>query len=140
MILIDDNKTIIAGEALKVMTELALVVDRLMLELDNKDNIGMSYDDLIDRFIKLVYKIKKARRGKTDVLPQEILNENSLKELFPEDFFKVFGNMPNGKSQKRSDRRENEKSSEDMLKEAMAKLNKSKKEMKASKPKKKKNK
>jgi hypothetical protein len=132
MILIDDNKTVIAGEALKVMAELALVLDRLMLELGNKGNMNMDYDEIMDRFIKLTYRIKEARGDMEDAIPQEVLKEHSLKDLFPEDFFEIFGNMPGqnlGKKGRASSQRSKNtsgKSSEDMLKEAMAKLNKAK--------------
>jgi hypothetical protein len=134
MILIDDKKTVIAGEALKVMVELALVVDRLALELEGKKGLASDYDELIDRFINLVYRIKKSRKGKADVLPQEILDNNSIKDLFPEEFFEVFGNMP-GESNNSSSFNTS-KSSKEMLEEAMAKLNKAKKNKNKKKKKK----
>jgi hypothetical protein len=136
MILIDDNKTVIAGEALKVMAELAVLLDRLALELESKDAINLKYDDIVNRFTRLVYNIKETRNGEIDVVPREILKNNSLKDIFPEDFFNFF----NKGSRKTKDNSSTGKSSEEMLKEAMAKLNKAGENLKNTEVKKKKKK
>jgi hypothetical protein len=142
MILIDDNKTVIAGEALRVIAELAMVVDRLVLELSDKKHVGLTYDDLVERFASVVYAVQGARGDSNDISPQEILDKVKLKELFPEDFWKTFGSS-SSKSKKSSSGKISENSASDMLAEAMAKLNRTKKDVMsddAPKKKKKKNK
>jgi len=131
MILIDDKKTIIAGEALKVMAELGMVVDRLLLELADKDRVGLTYEELVDRFQSMILNIKKVRGNREDVTPQDIFENTALKELFPEDFFQTFAARNDSGGLGRRDgsstsRSESNTSASDLLKEAMEKLNRTK--------------
>jgi len=135
MILIDKNKTIIAGEALAVVAELGAILDRLLLELEGKSQIDLSYEELLDRFFKTVLTIKKIRGNRSDISPQEILENGDYKDLFPEDFYNIFNaeKRLGDRSNPGSDSTEASK----LLEEAMARLQKIKKESVDSTPNKK---
>jgi hypothetical protein len=135
MILIDDKKTIIAGEALKVMAELGMVVDRLLLELSNKGEQDLEYEELLDRFEKMLLLIKKVRGSRDDMSPQEVFYNAELKDIFPEDFFKSFHGMETSGPSGQSRAEDSQKDASELLKEAMAKLNKSKEKAKKKKKK-----
>ena len=140
MILIDDNRTVIAGEALKVMTEIALVLDRLFEEISGRRSAAtnkLDYDTLRKRFDDLLDAVAEIRDNE-DLSPQEVYKHGKLEKLFPEDFFQSAkagwgaGSSELGSSQRKS------RKADDMLKEAMKKLEEAK--AKTKKPKKKKNK
>jgi len=130
MILIDDEKTVIAGEAGRIMIELALVVDRFIHELDDKNHPELEYDKTFKKFMELLQKIRDITSKKSNMSPNDILKDPMLNKLFKDGPF-VVDKGSRGKSNSSSS------SAEDLLKQAMDKLNKAKKKSKKDKKKKK---
>lgn len=93
MLLIDKEKTVIAGEALVVITELAAVLDRLVYEITEKKASGtIQYDHVIKKFMSLVAEVRDVRGDETDLNPHELIASGRLTKLFPEDFFNLSDN------------------------------------------------
>jgi hypothetical protein len=80
MILIDGEKSIMAGEARVIITEMAATVDRFALEL-SKSQSAITYDEIMEKFIDAVHKVKKLRE-KTNASPHEIDMDIIMNELF----------------------------------------------------------
>jgi len=80
MILIDGEKSIMAGEARVIITEMAATVDRFALEL-SKSQGNITYDETVEKFIDAVHKVKKLRE-KTNASPHEIDMDVIMNELF----------------------------------------------------------
>jgi hypothetical protein len=126
MILIDDKRTVIAGEALAILAEVAVLADRLIEELSANQALNINYEELQGRLFETITKVRKYRGPKKEISPNEILVELDLKDIFTEE---VFHNFSRAAKSRRTDT-SSSKSAEDMLKEAMKKLQKSKKKSK----------
>lgn len=124
MILIDDKKTVIAGDAVKVLTEIAAVLDRLISEIAGKTN-GPTYEEIYDKFDELMDIVQDIRGTREEFNPEEIVSDGKVQALFKETFFDLIGGTPlsaGGKKRSYKEEAKNESSAEDMLERAMRKL------------------
>ena len=93
MIMIDERKTVIAGDAAKIITELATVIDRLIHEIVSKDGAKITYDELQDRFNTIIKEVKKVRGDNDDINPNELIASGKIREILPEEFFDMGSNI-----------------------------------------------
>jgi len=129
MIMIDDNKTVIAGEAIKIMTELATVLDRLLAEVSQKTGTPLEYEVILDRFMNLVSEVKEIRDAEgEEINPNQIIDSNKIRKIFPEEFFELRGHTTprSGRGSEKASK-DNSKSTSALLKDAMRKLDEAKK-------------
>jgi len=138
MVLVDDQKTVIAGEAGKVMVEMALIIDRFLLELEEKGGSkSINYDKAMKKFIALMAKVRAARIQKgADMSPNDIMKIPEIKKMMDEGILSLVGVSP-GSISGNSVSSMSSETAEDLLKQAMKKLEKSKALVKDKKKKKK---
>lgn len=129
MILIDNEKTVIAGDAVKVLSEIAAVLDRLILEIASK-NGGPTYDEVQEKFAKLMDIVVDVRGTRKDFNPEEIIEDGKIQRLFKEEFFNLINRQPEPRRDRSGSRSSKSDSgdAEDMLERAMRKLNEAKKQ------------
>lgn len=140
MILIDRDKTVIAGEASIILTEIAAVLDRLFVEVAGKRADAPKYDDLKDKFLHLLEVVEQTRGEHVDFNPQDIVDSPKVKALFHEEFFKEHkGSERRGRSSERRPHTSevSDAGAEDMLEAAMKKLEDAKSSTEKKKKKKK---
>jgi hypothetical protein len=87
MILIDNEKSIMAGEAARLMAELAATIDRLAYETSKGSNGRLSEEEIIDKLLQMVEKSTEIRRNK-NLAPNEIPIEE-LQEVLEQQNFEM---------------------------------------------------
>jgi len=82
MVLIDREKTIMAGERKIIVAELAATLDRFFAEVEKAGSSSASYDDMINDFLKIVRNAAKQREtgngSPTNIVLEESLLAGSL--------------------------------------------------------------
>jgi len=81
MILIDEDKSIMAGDAKEILAELAATADRFFYEVEKETSGGISYDDLMSDFTRLIHKAKVLRK-KGNVSPNDLIKEGMEATVF----------------------------------------------------------
>jgi len=127
MILLDDNTTMITGDAMTIVTELALAADRAFELLNKASNDPDLPKKQAKRFVKLVQNIRDIRTeinpsNPGDVGAKEILASGKLPEIYPEEFFAQRLGQENGPSA--SSTRDRATPAADALRRAQEKLEK----------------
>jgi hypothetical protein len=77
MILIDNEKSILAGEGKILMAELAATVDRYFAEMEKGTSGDITYEEIFEEFIRTIKKAAKFRM-KGNESPHDIVMDGSL--------------------------------------------------------------